>query len=248
MPQFHELIAVEQDLKAAAEQMMGDAVNTFTKKPDHFKGHTKTTTYFDVAREGENITDAKALVTTVDDKLDYALGFLGKYFDALLQKEATNQSAKADLTVDSVVIAKDVPATFLLGMESRLKSLREALLAIPTLEPSITWSEDPSAGAGIFRAPPAAQMKTEKVFTVKVMVEQTKEHPAQIKELNEDKAVARMETVQTSGMWTPARKAATIERTDKMLRAVKKARQRANMTEVTDRSISTELFAYILGK
>ena len=247
MSQLHELLAVEPDLKTSAEQMIGDALNTFTKKPDHFKGQVRTVTYFDTAREGENTSDEKALVTTVDDKLDYALGFLGKYYDALLQKEATNQEAKADLVVDGTTIATGLPSTFLLGLEARLKSLRDVLIAIPTLEPSIKWSEDLAAGAGIFSAPPTATMKTEKVHTSKVLYEATKEHPAQIKELSEDKPVARVETLNTSGMWTPARKAATIERLDKLLRATKKARQRANTQEVVDRTVSKELFAYVLN-
>ncbi len=247
MSQLHELLAVEPDLKTSAEQMVGDALNTFTKKPDHFKGQVKTVVYFDAAREGENTSDEKALVTTVDDKLTYALGFLGKYYDGLLQKEATNQVAKADLVVDGTVLATGLPSTFLLGLEARLKSLRDVLIAIPTLEPSITWTEDAAAGVNVWRASPVAQMKSEKVFTTKVMYEATKEHPAQIKELMEDKPVARMETLSTSGMWTPARKAATIERLDKLLRATKRARQRANMADVVERTVSKELFAFVLN-
>lgn len=246
--QFHELIAVEADLKESATQMMADALNTFSKKPDHFKGHVKSTVYFDSARENENTTDEKALVTTVDDKLNYALSFLGKYYDALLQKEATNQVASADLVVDGVTIAENVPSTFLLGMENRLKNLRDVLIAIPTLEPNMTWDLDQSADrAGIYKSPPVVQMKSELTHSYKVLYEATEHHPANIKELTEQKPVARMETVHTSGMWTPHRKANAIARLDKMLRAVKRARQQANTAEIQRRTISDQMFAYVLG-
>ena len=46
-------------------------------------------------------------------------------------------------------------------------------------------------------------------------------------------------------MITPTRKAELIERVDNLLRAVKKARQRANSTEVKDIHIGKVLMGYI---
>lgn len=246
MAKLHELLAVEADLQKAAQQMAADAVNTFSKKPDHFRGQVRTVSFFDDARQGENLSEEKAMVTTVDDKLEYALKFVGKYFDAILKKETANQGAKADLIVDGQTIAKDVPATFLLGMESRFKEIREMVLAIPTLEPAIKWELDPAKGDGVYSAPPTASMKTEKVISAIVLYEATKEHPAQVKETSKDVAVARIETHVTSGMWSPARKAVVIERIDAILRGIKKARQRANTVDVTEVYIAKSLFSYML--
>lgn len=78
----------------------------------------------------------KEMVTTVHDKLDYMLNqHIVPYLDAVLQKERANQDAKADIVVDGIVLAKDVPATFLLGLEEKLKRVHEVLDKIPTLAP-----------------------------------------------------------------------------------------------------------------
>lgn len=38
MGKLHELLAVEPDLKGAAEKIIAETINTFTKKPNHFEG------------------------------------------------------------------------------------------------------------------------------------------------------------------------------------------------------------------
>jgi len=247
MSKLHELLAVEADLAQASQKMLEDCLNTFAKKPDHFEGQTRSVRFFDESREGENLEETKELVSKVSERLEYALKFTGKYYDALLKKESANQTAVADLVVNGVTIAKDVPATFLLGMETRLKAVRQVLLAIPTLAPSVAWAEDVGAGQDVFLAPTTVSFKTEKTFRHKVLVEPTDKHPAQVREWTEDVPVARVETVKRSTMWSPARKARAIERCDELLHAVKKARQRANTVEVTERAIAKDMFAYILG-
>ena len=48
-------------------------------------------------------------------------------------------------------------------------------------------------------------------------------------------------------MISPAEKSAILGRLDKLTRAVKKARQKANTAEVTKVTIGEELFKYIHG-
>jgi len=96
---LHELLAVEGDLENAAKKIMGETIQTFTKKQDHFSAFIRTLTMFDENRQNENTTDRSELTTTVDEKLDYTQLPVVRWFDALLQKEATNQLAKADLVV-----------------------------------------------------------------------------------------------------------------------------------------------------
>lgn len=248
VPKLHELLAVEADLANTAKAMTDDAAVAFTKKSEHFRGLVTTTTYFDAARAQENVTEEKVLVTTVGERLRYALKFAARYFDALLQKEATNQNAKADLIVDGVTMATDVPATFLLGMETRLRNMRELLLVIPTNDPALDWSPDTTASvADVFKAPPVVRMKTEKQVRSKVLYDATDKHPAQIEKWAEDVPVAKVEQRLTSGMWTPLRKATTIANLDNLLVAVKKARQRANSAPVVEATIADKMIDYILS-
>jgi len=247
MAKLHELLAVEADLTNTANKLMEEANTTFIKKPDHFTGFTKETKYLDERRSLENTTENKQLVTTVDDKLDYALSHAGKMYDALLQKEATNQTAKADLIVDGKTIAKDIPSTFLLGMESRLKIVRALVEGIPTLPPAIEWRDDINAGKGRYRNNPVATFKTEKKVEFVTLAPATDKHPAQVKDWTADVNVARVDTTTFSGMWSTQRKADVLDRIDTLAQAVKQARQRANMAEVVPVKIGAALLDFILA-
>lgn len=132
-PKLHEVLAVEADLEGAAK-ILDEALVTFNKKVDHFSGHHKTLKMFDEARvtEEEGAEEHKEIVTTVDQKLAYLTKPIAKWWDALAQKERTNQEARADLVIDGEVLLEQVPATMLLGLESRLRMVRNVFDAIPT--------------------------------------------------------------------------------------------------------------------
>jgi len=176
------------------------------------------------------------------------VGHIVRYLDAVLQKERTNQEARSDLVVDGTVIAKDVPATFLLGLETKLKTVRSVYETIPTLQPGIKWERDDTQGKDVYRrAHPEEKFRTKKNMKNHVVAEATKEHPAQVQVYNEDEKVARIVTDTWCGMVSPAEKSALLGRIDKLIRAVKKARQKANTTEVIKTTIGKELFTYING-
>jgi hypothetical protein len=76
----------------------------------------------------------------------------------------------------------------------------------------------------------------------------TEQHPAQIAQVNVTKSVGRYETQQQCGMMTPLDKAKHIERLDTMLKAIKKARARANEQKAEPVSIGQSIFDFIRGK
>ena len=141
MPKLHELLAVEGDLEGTYKKIVDEAKVTFDKKGAHFFGVHRRLEMFD-----EDLPKApdehQEMVTTVHDKLEYVNEHVVRYFDAVLQKERTNQDAKADIVVDGVSLAKDLPATFLLGLENKLKNVRSLFQAIPTLPPGRKWEKD----------------------------------------------------------------------------------------------------------
>ncbi|QIG76945.1 hypothetical protein EVC30_116 [Rhizobium phage RHph_Y1_11] len=247
MAKMHELLAVEADLNKTSAKMIEEAKVTFEKKADHFQGHVRSVNYFDAERSGENTEDRKALVTTVDDKLGYALGHFGRYVDAVLQKEKTNQQANADLEVGGTVIGPGLPSVFLLGLEQKLSDLRNVILAIPTLNPAIVWTAAPDQGAGIYVSSPQEQLKTEKKQKHVIVVPPTDKFPAQVDKITEDVNVAKITTLHQSGMWTSARKAKVLDNLDALLQATKKARMRANLAEVQDGHIADNLIQYLLS-
>lgn len=247
---LHELLAVESDLMNTAEKVVQETIVTFTKKTNHFIGHTKWLKMLDEARqpEAEGASETKEIVETVPSKLTYAVKSLVKYWDAVLQKEATNQTASADLVIDGEVLATSLPATWYLGMETRLKKLRAILEAIPTHEPGIDWVLDPERGQDIYKS--ADTIKTrreEKDFAHKVLYDATKEHPAQIEKWTENKVVGTYFLQKWATTVSPAKKSVYLARCDKLMRAVKKARQRANEAEASKLKVSKTLVDYVLG-
>lgn len=247
MAKLHELLAVEGDLSKVASKTQTEAINTFLKKPSHFKGSVRTVEMFDEGRSGENSSDETHMVTTIGDKLNYINRSAVKYYDAVLQKEMTNQKAKADYIVDGEVIAKDLPATYLLGLEQKLKSLRNVYESIPTLDPSLSWEKSETQGDGVYSADSKTNFRTEKVARHRVLVEATKEHPAQIREWFEDVAVGRIDVKNYSGMISVAYKSKMLSRIDTLILEAKRARQRANSETVVDAKLGQTLMDYIIG-
>jgi len=247
MSKLHELLAVESDLESVSKKTTEEAIKTFKSKTQHFLAMHRVCEMFDEeSRDQAPPDEFLSMVTTVHDKLDYVGGKIGKYYDAVLQKELTNQTTKADLVIDGKVIEKDLPATFLLGLETKLKKIRELYESIPTLAPGVEWVPDENQGSDVFKMKhPEEKYKTAKTFQHKVLYDATKEHPAQIERWEETVNVGKFTKDVWSGMISSADKAILLGRLDKLLQAVKKARQKANNIKVIKRDIGRTLLDYI---
>jgi hypothetical protein len=247
MGKLHEVLAVEPDLEGTYRKMLEEAKGVF-KKGEHYLGFTKTLTMFDDARKQEEEAgyEHRELTSTVQDKLDYVAESVVNYFDAFAQKEATNQLASADLVVDGKLLFAAAPATMLLGLETKLRQVREVYETIPTLHPGIKWTEDEQAGENIWvTAEPEVAMKTEKTLKPFVLYPATDKHPAQVKELQDTDNVGIYKKTIRSGMLSPKQKHELLARIDKLIRAVKVARQKANTQEVNTIQIGKTLMDFI---
>lgn len=247
MGKLHELLAVESDLEAVAKKTTEEAIKTFINKPNRFMAFHRCCTMFDDEKQNEAPPDEYlSLTTTVAEKIEYVGEKIAEYYDAVLQKEKTNHQAKADLIVDGSVMETDLPATFLLGLESKLKKIRDLYEAIPTLSPGIEWIPDPDIGKHVYRMKhPETKYKTAKTFQHKVLYDATDKHPAQIERWEETINIGRFVKEIWSGMISSSEKAEILKRLDKLLQGVKKARQRANNIEVTEAEIGKKILNYI---
>lgn len=246
-PKLHELLAVESDKEGTFKKMVEEAVTVFSKHPDRFFGFHKK---LESLVEDENVEAAEEhheMTTTVHDKLSWISGFIIDYIDVVVQKEKTNQKAHANLIIDGKVITENLPATFLLGLETKFKRIRELFMAIPTLPPGISWKESEQRGAHVYEAEhPEKKYKTAKTFQHKVLYDATKEHPAQIERWEETRNVGIYVTERWCGMISPKEKADFLLKVDKIIQACKKARQRANCEPVVDITIGKELINFIM--
>lgn len=247
MGQLHEVLPARDERKAIAKKVIAEAINTCTKKPDHFLGRTKVYTPFDEAKANEVESETKHVDTTVRAKLDYVMSQVVPYFDATAQVDATNQKAVADVLVRGAVLLKSVPSTTLLWLETELKGLRDLADAVPTLAPGKAYDAAADLGDNIWRQrDQEVAFRTAKVIQHKVLVAPTAQHPAQIEKWTEDVKVGKMVTQSWFGLMSVHEKSELLGRIDELMVAVKAARQRANSTEVVSTKIGDAIFGFIL--
>lgn len=254
-PMLHEILAVEADVQGVANRIIPETIHTFKEKATHFSAAHRSLKMFagDMANEAATAATEKAeeqhleMVTTVHEKLKYTLEQAVRFYDVVLQKEATNQDAVADLIMpDGTVLASALPVGFLLGMETKLKTLRTVYEAIPTLAPGINWVADPAKGPHVYRiAHPEVRAKTSKNIQHKILVNATDKHPAQIEKWEETVNVGTFTKESWSSALTATEKSTFLSRIDDLIQATKQARMRANSTPVRQISIGQVLTKYL---
>lgn len=244
---LHELLAIEKSSLSQSNVLMQETLQKFGK--DHFfKGWIKRLKMIkdspDNAALEQSAAEDREVPTTVYDTLKYVFDVWAKSEDVQMRKNLANQKASGELQLGSTTW--NLPVDELMGLENRLLKIRELFHAIPTLDATKTWI--PSAvKADVWQsAHPDVTTKTEKVTTAVVLYEATKEHPAQVKEVSRDDVVGAFTTTQFSGAISSIKKAEALSRIDQLIEEVKKARMRANCTEVPKESIGGALAEYIL--
>lgn len=250
MPKLHEVVAIEGGLQTVARDANNEAIKTFGKKDEHFIGRVRAISHFAEEDTKLDTVEESELVTTVPDKLLYLKWPNVRALDAYLQKESANQEAKADIEIDGHTLVAGVPATVLLGLETKLVEFRKVIEVIPTLAPGQDWQEDftKRAQGGVYYGQHEdVTFRTKRILKPIIMAPATKEHPAQVQAVQEDTPVAKIITRHWSGMMSSADKSQLLERADRLIRAVKRARQRANMTEAPKKHIGQDLIEFIFG-
>lgn len=250
---LNQVIAVERGIKNRVTEKLTVIYHNF-KKGDLFSGFVKTfqplTESIDqsssVARNQPDQT--KQIQANTTKSLADISTQLTELMDITYLRDATNCVAKADVKVDGQVFLKDVPVTYLLWLEKRLDEVHTEAKTIPTLDPADRWDYDSNQGVYVTKA--VSTLSTSKVSTALVLHAPTKEHPAQVKEIVQDVAVGTWNTVKQSAAIPVDRKELLISRVEKLQRAVKQAREEANMTDVVESGVSMgrTIFEFILAK
>lgn len=244
MGKLHELLAVEGDLKGKAQHVLSQVKGLFTNGASKLIGKNRT---YRQTLEGSDRqpNEVTPIATTVTAELKTVQAAMIQWIDASIQKEVTNELTKADVVIGGEKLFSDLPAPALLNLESKLAEIRSIYEAIPTNDQSEKWNFDDQNG--YFVSDPRVTYSTRKVPKAFVAYEATKEHPAQVQMFTEDQQVGEWTTIITSGMLPPTEKAARLDRLDKLILAVKQARQRANDRDVIDVHVGDILFNFIDG-
>jgi hypothetical protein len=242
MPKLHELLAVEGDLKSRAQQAKNAITKLFVDGSGRFVG--RVITYQVDEGEDPRPPEITELGTTVDEEIGSLEGVYGAWLDVAIQKEVTNQGTAANIVIDGQeILNQTLPAPALLNLEAKLTELRMIYAAIPILDPSERWEWNEDRGQ--FISADRVTNITKKVPQKLTLAEATEHHPAQVQAYHEDVKIGTRTTTLYSGMISPRQKTVILDRLDKLIRAVKEARQRANDIEINDVKVSAAIFDYL---
>jgi len=249
MTKLHELLAVENGLAEAANAATRKVNTVLVKRPAALTGLTREHIIFDEdSQHLKMATEVKEVETTVPFLLGQMSKDLATYWDVSLQKEAANQKAVADIVIDDITLATNVPAIILLSMEKKLQALIPVYQSIPVLDPAVAWEADPAyAIKKVFRTKYTTERQqnvTNKVW--KEVSKATAAHPAQVVQDEEITLIGKYVLTNFSGALPSSEKTAMLDRLNKLIRGVKTARQRANSVEVdTSLNFGKALLDYV---
>lgn len=243
---LNQVIAREKSVKKAATEALTKAY----QKLGHnqlFNGMNRT--YRPFSEDGEQLPPETVQVqTSVTDLLSTLEQDLAAMMDTVLQKDKGNCQARASVVVDGKTILEDVPAVSLLFLEKQLEDLATFVSKLPTLDPAEEWVPDTNSGK-TYRTPAQMVNRTKKVPRNHVKAAATDKHPAQVEMYYEDVAVGQYHTVKFSGAVPVVTRDTWLKRVRELQRAVKCAREEANLVETPMVSgAGSKVLAYVFNQ
>jgi hypothetical protein len=241
VPKLNQVLAIE---KATKSRIFGEvtSMHQTLQKPSLLAGFAKT--YQKKDEDGDEHPPEKQRVqVNAKDLLRQASKLLMELFDVTATKDWANCQARADVVIDGQVLVEAAPATYLLFLEKQLGDLSTFIGKIPVLDPADDWLHDEATG--LWKTEPAQTTRTKKVQRPIVLYQATKEHAAQTQLITEDVVVGAWATVKHSGALPAAHKAQLAERVERLIDAVRFARETANGVDAQRREVGKKLFEFI---
>ena len=248
MAKLHQLLAVLDPAQTMFKKVNEEAIATFTKKDKLFEGMTSSTVS-KLSKEDElypkfpDTSHSVPVAETVEGKLNYIFQEAIRFMDITLQIDMANCEAKGDIILDGKTVAEKVPATTLLFLENKFKSIRGVLEAVPTIDPAIVWTKED----GLYKTPPAIKPVLDIVPEHTVVAQGTDKHAPQVAVVNRTYVRGISTVYNLSGKVTVNRKSELLGKCDKIINACKQARQRANDVEHGTNVIGKSLFDYLMN-
>lgn len=240
---LHEILAIEKGLKQRTYSKI-DEMQKMLTRTDFFNGHYRK--WLPLTDDSEVFPpENKKVQTYAKEMLNEYVGLRKDVFDIEMTKDLTNSTARADIIVDGQTLASEVPATTLLFLEKELTDLRTFIQMLPILDAAEEWDKD-GQNAFLFRTKPEKTHRTKKIEKPLVLYEATKEHPAQTKTVTEDVIIGHWETTKVTGAVPVADKLGYWTRVNKLLDAVKEARERANAAVCIEGKLGKQIFDYVI--
>lgn len=243
MPKLNQILAIEKQTKASASEQLTSVYHQLQKEA-LLNGVSRT--YKTKDDDGERFPSESQIVQlNVAKLLETVTKALTPLFNITAQRDIANCSATADVIVDGAVILSAVPATQLLWLEKQFVDLHTLILKLPALPQTESWEYD--ASQSCWRTSPTETAKTKKIPKAFVKAPATIEHPAQVDVVHEDVIQGYWTTVKFSGALPKDRIQVLRERIEKLLAAVKFAREQANLVETVKVDTAGPIFGFLFA-
>lgn len=240
---LNKLIAIESGVKTATKRKETDLYHVLQKNA-LLNGISRK--YEPKDDDGDKLPSETTLVQVKVEKVIKDLSVeLTRLFDVTLTKEVGNSNAKADVVVEGKALLKQVPVTYLLFLEKQLVDINTFISKLPVLDPASEWVYD--SNNDVHATAAVQTVKTKKVPRNWVKAEATDKHPAQVEIFHEDVIVGTWTKVDYSGAIPATRKAELLSRVEKLITAVKYAREEANSLIVEDQHAGDKVFSYLFS-
>ena len=246
---LNQVISIENQVRTRTQSELTD-LHKANQKPGLFNGQVRKFEPRDadpLSPTGEQLPDeTQNIQAFCHDILAKSAEKWTRAFDIIAMREFGNTSAQADVEVEGKVLIEKAPPTYLLYLEKQLLDIHTFVQNLPVLDPAEKWSIH-DAQRGVYSTEKSGQARNKSVTRAMVLYEATKEHPAQVKEVQESVFAGNWWTTKYSAAIPAQRKAEILARIGRMQEAVKFARERANETVVEDKRIGKNVFDYLFS-
>jgi hypothetical protein len=246
MSKLNAVVAITKGIKSRVYATLTD-LNKVIMRAELFNGHYRQYRPKDDDEREALPPEKKHVQFTMPNILRAVRTSQSELYDVVAQLDLANTVAKASVIVDGREILPELPTTTLLFLEKQLTDLRTFVENIPELDTSESWTLDPNSG--LFVTQPVETHRTRKTQKVVVLYPATDKHPAQTQLVPEDQIAGFWQTVRQSGAMPKPVKEGIAARVEKLLIAVKEARERANDTDASTKpSIGAPIFDFLLNE
>lgn len=241
---LNQIIAIEKGIKSKAHSAISE-LHRISKTTELFEGFART--YQKKDDDGEDMPqESKRVAYTVKDMLRGVENIKTDLYNVTARKDWTNCVAKGNVTLDGVEILKDAPVSFLLFLEKELTDVRTFIDNIRTLDEKELWMLDENSG--LYKTKTNTTIRTKKTAKPIVLYNATEHHPAQTQLITEDISIGSWHTTRISGAIPQPIQEQYLARIDRLLIAIKEAREAANMCiEETTPDVGKVVFDFIFS-
>lgn len=242
---LNQVLAIESGVRKREYGNISEAYKAF-QKLEPFVGFVRSWTSRS-EDEPKRESQVKVIVNSSIEMIKDIVRNYGESLDITATKDWGNQIARADIKLDDgTILMRDVPVSYLLFLEKQLTDLRSLIEKLPLLDPARRWQFDQNSSCYI-STDAEEQEVTRKVSDVIVKYPATPEHPAQTEMITLDKPVGKWKTTHMSSALPRQTVLKWKDRLSDLEKAVKIARENANMTEITRQNIGQAMLSYVFS-